>query len=436
MSEKIDIRSEAFRVQESENEEGEDEVVIEGVALPYNKESRNGIVYTKESIQEAAKSLEGKPFLFNHNPDQVLGRVTEATPKKNHLAFKAVADPTKEKVRDIKNGYVSTVSIQAVVEESEEDGEGKVAVKEFLELSSAPIPGFKEAEAQAQAVRIEEFDMEQRENTIIREPEVEGGQDSRWDPQDKEDFSSESNYFEAHAVWFKEEPQQTDDVAFEIARENEGKLEVNYNALNSAYDLAETDNDLGSDDIMKLRSLLEDLREEWFEDKESLDADNSEEKKSKEPFAGYDDFDDCVSQNQDKQDPEAYCATIKKKVEEIDTTGESNMSDEDTEQEQDIEDLGDALDWLDANAPDEVINMIQDAMQEEDDMDDDEEEESNDEESEEQFTKIEERLDELEEKLESEEVSESKQPDAGSDDSEISEESLANELRKKLRGDN
>lgn len=33
------------------------------------------------------------------------------------------------------------------------------------------------------------------------------------------------------------------------------------------------------------------------------------------PFAGYDDFADCVAQNQDKDDPEAYCGTIKHKVE-------------------------------------------------------------------------------------------------------------------------
>ena len=29
------------------------------------------------------------------------------------------------------------------------------------------------------------------------------------------------------------------------------------------------------------------------------------------PFADYDDFDDCVAQNQDKDDPEAYCGKIK-----------------------------------------------------------------------------------------------------------------------------
>lgn len=34
------------------------------------------------------------------------------------------------------------------------------------------------------------------------------------------------------------------------------------------------------------------------------------------PFAGYTDFDDCVAQNQDKSDPEAYCAAIQRQVEE------------------------------------------------------------------------------------------------------------------------
>ena len=33
------------------------------------------------------------------------------------------------------------------------------------------------------------------------------------------------------------------------------------------------------------------------------------------PFAGYDNFDDCVSKNQDKGNPKAYCADIMRKVE-------------------------------------------------------------------------------------------------------------------------
>lgn len=33
------------------------------------------------------------------------------------------------------------------------------------------------------------------------------------------------------------------------------------------------------------------------------------------PFAGYKDFKDCVRKNQDKENPEAYCATIMRQVE-------------------------------------------------------------------------------------------------------------------------
>lgn len=37
------------------------------------------------------------------------------------------------------------------------------------------------------------------------------------------------------------------------------------------------------------------------------------------PFGDYADFEDCVSKNQDKDNPQAYCAAIKKQAE-----GESN----------------------------------------------------------------------------------------------------------------
>lgn len=44
------------------------------------------------------------------------------------------------------------------------------------------------------------------------------------------------------------------------------------------------------------------------------------------PFAGYGDFDDCVSNNSDKKDPEAYCGAIKHRVEKALETGQ--ISDE------------------------------------------------------------------------------------------------------------
>lgn len=33
------------------------------------------------------------------------------------------------------------------------------------------------------------------------------------------------------------------------------------------------------------------------------------------PFAGYEDFDACIVDNQDKEDAEAYCAEIQRQVE-------------------------------------------------------------------------------------------------------------------------
>jgi len=41
------------------------------------------------------------------------------------------------------------------------------------------------------------------------------------------------------------------------------------------------------------------------------------------PFAGYDDFDDCVAQNQDKENPEAYCAVIEQQAKD---TGEATAT--------------------------------------------------------------------------------------------------------------
>jgi len=68
------------------------------------------------------------------------------------------------------------------------------------------------------------------------------------------------------------------------------------------------------------------------------------------PFAGYDDFDDCVSANSDKDDPDAYCAVIKREVE-----GEAALSESQREAAENMDlaqarmlqviDEGDAVMW-------------------------------------------------------------------------------------------
>ena len=60
--------------------------------------------------------------------------------------------------------------------------------------------------------------------------------------------------------------------------------------------------------IEKLEIAIEELKnsEEVLLSKEDI----------KKPFAGFKDFDDCVSKNQDKDDPKAFCSVIMRKVEE------------------------------------------------------------------------------------------------------------------------
>lgn len=364
MSEKVLLQSENFKVVEQRDEQGDiDSVTIEGVAVPYERESRNGVIYSEDSIKEAADTLEGRPFLFNHDPDQVMGHVTEAKPQDNALGFEASLNPEKEKVKDIQRGDVRTVSIQAMVEEAEEGDDNRVHVEEFLELSSAPIPGFDMAQATVgeNVVRVEEF-KEQRDTVIIREPEgIDGTTEVRWDPQDVEDFQSKEAYFNAHTVWYRDNPQSMEDVSFEVARVEDGDLLISYEGLNSAYDLAETSDDLGVDDVNSLRSTLEDLRETWFPDREPLDADNSDEEGMESPEGEQQMTDETEEETEESPEPEE--------------------SEESPEEESPSEEQADIEQKLDR-----VLNLLEDLVGEQDDdeeepEDDDEEEASSDEES-------------------------------------------------------
>ncbi len=65
--------------------------------------------------------------------------------------------------------------------------------------------------------------------------------------------------------------------------------------------------------------------------------------------------------------------------EDLINTSEPEEEDKD-EDKQDIEELTDAVEWLNANAPDDVINLLQDAIQTEEAEEDEDEDEDEDEE--------------------------------------------------------
>lgn len=57
------------------------------------------------------------------------------------------------------------------------------------------------------------------------------------------------------------------------------------------------------------------VTESHYFEQEETDAEDGRGRDVGEPFAGYDDFNACVRDNQDKRDPDAYCASIKRQVE-------------------------------------------------------------------------------------------------------------------------
>ena len=149
---KINFIVENFSIKEKKGKEG---VFITGLALPFEKTSRNGILYSKESVTKTGKTLEGKPMFFNHNIEGLpIGKVEKVNIKKDGLYYEARLIPTTEEekaiVEKVKAGLLQNVSIQCIYENPEYNKEldiFKVDVKEFLELSVVGVPGFADTTA-------------------------------------------------------------------------------------------------------------------------------------------------------------------------------------------------------------------------------------------------------------------------------------------------
>jgi len=129
---------------------------VKGMALPFEEVSRNGVQYSKKSVEEAADTLEGQPVLFNHNEDKPpVGHVESVRVEEDGLYYKIDLDNKDERTRKVERGDISSVSIQAFVERREGDTP-IVDVKEFLELSLVAVPGFKQTTTRVEAMEAAE----------------------------------------------------------------------------------------------------------------------------------------------------------------------------------------------------------------------------------------------------------------------------------------
>lgn len=159
------VQTEQLHVQKASNG-----LSVKGEALPFEKVSRNGFRYIKESVENTFQSLIGASMLFNHNQDRSIGHVKNAYVQEGALFYEADLDPEDEVARKVARGDISKVSIQVAYDEDKSyiDDEGTVHawVKEFYELSAVTIPGFVDTSIQlAESLQKKGFKMEKQEKT-------------------------------------------------------------------------------------------------------------------------------------------------------------------------------------------------------------------------------------------------------------------------------
>ncbi|MFW5902622.1 MAG: hypothetical protein ACOCTT_01905 [archaeon] len=321
--------TETFSLEKSQDKKG---YILKGNAMPLGETSRNGVYYRPESVKKAYKSLEGNSFLFSHQQDQVnhvLGHVTKADLTDTHVTYEVDIDPEeKDFIRKSERGDIKHVSVGAIinpetVEIDEDKGIAYVDVEEFAELSSAPVPGYKNTSAKLNTVMAiaEKFGNEDQVKKLKQKTKTK---------ETDEDKDTEDN---------PEEDKLPGQADTEEPKDKEDKKETE----ESEEDKEDTEDSEDKEDTkepeeQEVTESYQEDKEESEADKEDNEEDKSEEDMSKEPFAGYKNFDDCVKKNQDKKDPKAYCGKIQKKAKDKDNKTQNTSNEtEDESEEQTVE---------------------------------------------------------------------------------------------------
>jgi len=149
-------------VVESFEETGTDNslagVKIKGKLITCGVPTRNGISYTRESMQKFVNTFNQAgatmPFLDSHDDSSIrknppFGHITKLSMSGNDVGYEADIDPEEKPfLRKLKRGDIREVSLQAIVDsvgeqEALDGGQKSVMadVRELLEVSSVLIPG-------------------------------------------------------------------------------------------------------------------------------------------------------------------------------------------------------------------------------------------------------------------------------------------------------
>lgn len=136
---------------------GDRKYILRGMMLPFNKISRNNVLYNKESIIEKHKNLIGRPVMYNHKVDTdalPVGHYVESTIEDDGWYYAADIDPhEKDMIRKLERGDLRHTSIQLiggkVVEKLSPENRAytEAWVSDIIEGSIVPAPGFLDTTA-------------------------------------------------------------------------------------------------------------------------------------------------------------------------------------------------------------------------------------------------------------------------------------------------
>ena len=170
------ISAETATLIEKVNVKGKKEKYIEALIVPFNKISRNGVLYSKESVLNTKDQIIGKPLNHNHETDGrnnfSRGEWIASWETTEGLMGRAKVYQTsynKEYIEWLEACSNIPVSLQISGEAEQVKKEDdtyyqKADVNDWLEISTVLVPGFIDAKARMETVLAEAFNTKPEDN--------------------------------------------------------------------------------------------------------------------------------------------------------------------------------------------------------------------------------------------------------------------------------
>ncbi len=312
--------TETFELQEKKGK-GENKFILKGNAMPLGETSRNGVYYRPESVKKNYNSLKGNSFLFAHQQNEVghvLGHVTDVGITDSHVTYEVDVDPEeKDFIRKSKRGDINHVSVGVMinpdtVEIDEDNGTAYVDVDEFAELSSAPVPGYKNTSAslgQQVMALAEKMGDEEKVKKLKEKMKKEDNQ---------EDNNSPASTSENKETEDSEKPDESGEKPDDSGEESESEVNESYQGSDKEEDEEPENKPNQSDDSNDSEDNQSESKEDEKESEDKSNEENDNEDGEKTTEEKVSDLNSQVQELQSNQEEiQNRMAAIESKVDQL-----------------------------------------------------------------------------------------------------------------------